>query len=387
MRLRMLPLEYGIRNLLRRPLRSGLTTLALTLVTTLIYCTIGFLQGLTKMLEVSANPDTAIVFSINMGDNLEYSSIPMSTSGLISGSVDGVGITHGVHDISPELFLGTQMDLPGVEDAFGLLRGVTREVFQVRRSVQIVEGDWMQPGEILVGKLAAVKLGLNPGDIRVGGELTFEGQSWKIAGLLDSGGGIFDSEIWCRLTDLQQATRREDLSLVAISCEQESAFAELNLFCKRRYDLEIQSMSESEYFETLNKDYQPIHKLGWLMVILISISGLFAGINTMYGAVVGRTRELAMLQTIGYGRKAILSSLIQEGALLGMAGSVLGFLICREFVHGVSVKFTMGAFGLQLDQWAVISGCLSGILVGAIGAFAPAIQSLRKDITTGLKHV
>ena len=107
----------------------------------------------------------------------------------------------------------------------------------------------------------------------------------------------------------------------------------------------------------------------------------------MYGAVVGRTRELAMLQTIGYGRKAILSSLIQEGALLGMAGSVLGFLICREFVHGVSVKFTMGAFGLQLDQWAVISGCLSGILVGAIGAFAPAIQSLRKDITTGLKHV
>ncbi len=386
MRMRMLPFEYGIRNLLRRPVRSLLTTLALTLVTTLIYCTIGFLQGLTKMLEVSANPDTAIVFSINMGDNLEYSSIPMSTSGLIQGSVEGVSKTHGVADISPELFLGTQMTLPDGSDAFGLLRGVTQEVFQVRRSVQIVQGDWIQPGEILIGRLAAVKLGIDPEQISVGSQLEFEGQVWRIAGVLESGGGVFDSEIWCRLTDLQQATRRDDLSLVAVSCTGKSGFAALNLFCKRRYDLEIQSMAEVEYFETLNKDYGPIRKLGWLMVSLITISGLFAGINTMYGAVVGRTRELAMLQTIGFGRKSIVFSLMQEGTLLGMAGAVLGFLFCRQFVHGVSIKFTMGAFGLQLDAWTVATGCLSGMIVGAVGALAPAVQALRKEITLGLKQ-
>ncbi len=387
MQLRILPLEYGIRNLLRRPMRSILTTLALTLVTALIFCTIGFLRGLTKMLEVSADSDTAIVFSINMGDNLEYSSISMNTSGLIEGSVKGVRQTHGKFDVSPELFMGTQMALADGRDAFGLLRGVTQQVFQVRRSVQITQGTWIQPGEVLVGKLAAVKLGLAPEEIQVGKQLEFEGQRWTIAGVIDSGGGVFDSEIWCHLTDLQQVTRREDLSLVAVSCQSQSAFSALNLFCKRRYDLEIQSMSESDYFASLQEDYQPIHKLGWLMVGLISVSGLFAGINTMYGAVVGRAQELAMLQAIGFGRKAIVVSLMQEGALLGMAGAVLGFLISRQLVDGASIKFTMGAFALQLDAWAVLSGCAAGVLVGVIGAWAPARQALKKDITTGLKPV
>lgn len=382
----MLPFEYGIRNLLRRPMRSLLTMLALTLVTSLIFCTIGFLQGLTRMLAVSANPSTAIVFSINMGDNLEYSSISMSTSGLIEGNVDGISRTYGVADISPELFLGTQMTGADGADVFGLLRGVTKEVFQVRRSVQIVEGDWIQPGEILVGRLAAVKLGIDESLIGVGKQLNFEGQKWKIAGILESGGGIFDSEIWCRLTDLQQATRREDLSLVAVSCKSKSDFATVNLFCKRRYDLEIQSMPEQDYFDSLNRDYGPIRKLGWLMVALITISGLFAGVNTMYGAVIGRTREIAMLRTLGFGNKSITASLIQEGMLLGMVGAVLGFIFCRQFVHGVSVKFTMGAFGLELDAWTVACGCLSGVMVGACGAYAPTIQALRKDITLGLKH-
>ncbi|MBA61923.1 MAG: ABC transporter substrate-binding protein [Planctomycetaceae bacterium] len=386
MRLRMLPFEYGIRNLLRRPMRSLLTMIALTLVTTLIYCTIGFLQGLTRMLAVSANPNTAIVFSINMGDNLEYSSIAMSTAGLIQGSVDGISRTHGVTDISPELFLGTQMTIADQSDSFGLLRGVTQQVFQVRHGVQIVEGNWIKPGEILVGRLTAVKLGIDPEQLSLGNELEFEGQQWRIAGIIDSGGGVFDSEIWCRLTDLQQATRRDDLSLVAVSCSNQSGFSAINLFCKRRYDLEIQSMAEQDYFQSLNKDYGPIRKLGWLMVALITASGLFAGLNTMYGAVIGRTREIAMLRTIGFGNKSITSSLIQEGILLGMAGAVLGFLLCRQFVHGVSVRFTMGAFGLVLDGWTVACGCLTGMIVGAFGAFAPTLQALRKDITSGLKH-
>ena len=42
----------------------------------------------------------------------------------------------------------------------------------------------------------------------------------------------------------------------------------------------------------------------------------------MYGAVAGRIREIATLQAIGYRRRAILISLVQEGVLLSAAGSL-----------------------------------------------------------------
>ncbi|HEX2184322.1 MAG TPA: MMPL family transporter, partial [Chloroflexota bacterium] len=63
--------------------------------------------------------------------------------------------------------------------------------------------------------------------------------------------------------------------------------------------------------------------MAWLVVGLVSAAGVFAGMNAMYGSVLGRVRELAMLQTLGFTRRAIALSLVQEGALLAAAGSLL----------------------------------------------------------------
>ena len=104
---RMLPWEYGIRNLFRRPLRSGLTLLALTTVTLMVLVVVGFVRGLERSLAVSGDPRTAIVFSLGMGENLEYSSIEMGTTDLLAASLQGVQERYGRKYASPELYLGT----------------------------------------------------------------------------------------------------------------------------------------------------------------------------------------------------------------------------------------------------------------------------------------
>ena len=387
MNLRVLPWEYGIRNLLRRPTRSLLTLGALAIVSILILVTVGFIQGLTKTLDVSGGKQTAIVFSINMGENLEYSSIPMSSGDVVAGNVAGITKTDGVLDVSSELFMGTQLQLEDGSETFGLLRGVTSRVFRVREQVSITEGSWPEPGEILVGSMVETKQGLGAKHLEVGDAIELEGESWKISGRFAAGGSVFESEIWCRLTDLQQATRREDLSLVAIKCEDDAAFSKLELFCRQRYDLELQSVAEREYYATLQRDYAPIRTLGWTMVGLISIAGLFAGLNTMFGAVIGRTREMAMLQAIGYSRRAIMLSVIQEGVLLGMGGAIIGALVSFLWIDGVAIRFTMGAFELKVDQIAVLAGCAAGFIMGLLGSLIPGIRAMKQDIVLGLKSI
>ena len=93
-------------------------------------------------------------------------------------------------------------------------------------------------------------------------------------------------------------------------------------------------IAETSYYASLQKHYQPVRMLGWLVVVLVAGAGVFAGLNTMYGAVVGRVRELATLQAVGFRRRAIAISLIQE-ATVAVDGGIAGGggrsrSVCRE---------------------------------------------------------
>lgn len=384
---RLLPWEYAIRNLFRRPLRTSLTFAGLTTVIVLVLVVVGFIRGLERSLAVSGDPQTAIVFSLGMGENLEYSSIAMRTSDLVPASVPGIQERYSQKYVSPELYLGTQVGVGERKPSMGLVRGVTRTALLVRRQVEIEAGDWPGPGQVMLGSMAATKLGASEAEARIGKLLTFEGRTWEISGIFSAGGSAFESEVWCRLDELQQAMKRQDLSIVAVTLAPDGDFADLDLFCKERLDLELQAMRETEYYAGLQKDYGPVRWLAWLVVLLVSGAGVFAGLNTMYGSVVGRIPELSTLQTIGFVRRAIVVSLIQEGVLLAAAASLLASLLALVLVNGVAVRFTMGAFSLRIDSLAVLIGCGVGVSLGLFGAIPPAIRALRMPVVDGLKAV
>ena len=382
---RLLPWEYAIRNLFRRPLRTCLTFAGLTTVIVLVLVVVGFIRGLERSLALSGDPQTSVIFSLGMGENLEYSSIPMRTSDIVPATVTGIQERFGQKYVSPELYLGTQVSVIEKEPSMGLVRGVTRSALLVRRQVEIEEGDWPQAGAVMLGRMAATKFGATQTESQIGQSIIFEGRSWKISGVFSAGGAAFESEAWCRLDDLQQAMKRQDLSIVAVTLAPSGDFADIDLFCKERLDLELQAMQETDYYAALQKDYGPVRWLAWLVVLLISGAGIFAGLNTMYGSVVGRITELSTLQTIGFVRRAIIVSLIQEGMLLAAAASLLAALIALVFVNGAAVRFTMGAFSLHIDSVAVLIGCGVGLSLGFFGAIPPAIRALRMPVVDGLK--
>ncbi len=385
---RLLPWEYAIRNLFRRPLRTALTFAGLTTVIVLVFVVIGFIRGLERSLTVSGDPQVAVVFSLGMGQNLEFSSIPMRTSDLVPASVAGIQERYGKKYVSPELYLGTNIGFAGRDEpSMGLVRGVTLSALLVRRQVEIEEGTWPTTGEVMVGRMVAAKLGAHANELAIGQTVILEGRAWRISGVFSAGGSAFESEVWCRLDELQQAMKRQDLSIVAVTLAPGADFADLDLFCKERLDLELQVMREVEYYATLQKDYETVRWLAWLVVLLVSGAGVFTGLNTMYGSVVGRIQELSTLQTIGFVRRAIVMSLIQEGVLLAVSASLLAAFLALIFINGEAVRFTMGAFSLRIDSVAVLIGSGVGLSLGVFGAIPPAIRALRMPIVDGLKSV
>lgn len=386
-RCRLLPWEYGVRNLLRRPSRSALTLAALTIVVLLIFVVVGFIRGLEKSLAISGDPQVVLVYSLGAEDNIENSAIAARTPELINASVSGIQQRFDVAHVSPELYLGTRVTTAAQPEGLGLVRGVTTAAPLVRRQVRIIEGDWPGPGEVIAGKLAAAKLGVEPQRLAIGQEVEFEGQIWRISGRFTANGSSFESELWCRLPDFQQALKRQDLSLVALLLQAGAHPNQTVLFCKERVDLELQAVGETDYYATLQRHYRPVRMLSWLVVLLIAGAGVFAGLNMMYGAVAGRIREIATLQAIGYRRRAILISLVQEGILLATAASLLAGLIALFWLNGMAVRFTMGAFTLRVDRVALLVGCGTGLFLGVMGAIPPAIKALRLPVAESLKAV
>jgi ABC-type lipoprotein release transport system permease subunit len=386
-RLRLLPWDYGIRNLGRRPVRSLLTLAALATVVLLMLVVVGFIRGLEDSLAVSGDPDVVLVYSLGAEENLENSAIPARVPGILEASLEGVRERAGVSYVSPELYFGTRIAPEGRPQALGLVRGVTPAAALVRKNVRIVEGDWPGPGEVMAGRLAHAKLGVTKGDLAPGKTVTFEGRSWRVSGLFAAAGAAFESELWCRLPDLQSALKRQDLGLVALTLAGGAVPAEVDLFCKERKDLEVQAAAETAYYASMQKHYKPVRLLAWTVVVLVAGAGSFAGLNMMYGAVAGRTREIAALQAVGYRRRAVLLSLVQEGAVLAAAGSLLAGLAALSLVNGLAVRFTMGAFALRVDGAALLIGCGVGLLLGALGAVPPAVKALRRPVAEALKAI
>lgn len=381
----LLPWEYGIRNLFRRPWRSALTLVALTTVTLLVLVVLGFIRGLEQTLKVSGKPDVAFVFSLGMGENLEYSSIPHRTADLLASSLSGVRRDHGQPHISPELYLGTQIQLAGdSQHRFGLVRGVVPEALLVHDSIEIKQGRWPRLGEILVGEMAATKLNAQRDALSVGKELQFENRTWKISGIFTAGGATLESEIWCRLDELQQCMRRQDLSLVTVQLNSAGDFAEVDLFCKERLDLELQALRQVDYFAALQRDYGPVRWLSWTIVLLIASAGILVGLNALYGAIVGRISEMAMLQIIGFSRRAAVISTMQEGVMLSMAAALLASLVATGFIHGRAVGFTFGAFQLLVDSQTLLMGNSIALLLGIGGALPPAWRIFRLSVIDSL---
>ena len=383
---RFLPWDYGVRNLFRRPSRSALTLGGLSVVVLLVLVVVGFIRGLESSLAATGNPNTVLVYALSSGADIENSAVPGRTPGLLAASVSGVRNRFDMKYVSPELYLGTRINALGHE-GLGLVRGVTTAAPLVRQQVQIVEGKWPGPGEVLVGRLAHSKLGCRKEALAIGEKVKFDGHTWTVSGTFTASGAAFESELWCPLADLQAALKRQDLSLVAITMSSPDAIADIDLFCRQRLDLELKAVSETGYYADLQKHYRPVRMLGWLVVVLVAGSGVFAGLNTMYGAVVGRIRELATLQAVGYRRRAILLTLVQEATLLSCCGALIACLLGLVFVNGTAVRFTMGAFMLRVDSVGIAIACGTAVILGVVGAIPPAAKAMRLPIVQAIKAI
>jgi putative ABC transport system permease protein len=388
--MRLLPWDYAVRNLGRSPLRLALSVAGSALVVLLVIAAAAFVTGIERTLHVTGGHSNVMLLGAGSEESVERSEIPSSVPGLASASLQGIRTVAGVPMVSPEVYFMAPVRLEGAdaEVRHAPLRGVTSAAFLVHREARVVEGRLPAPGreELIVGALAAAKLGVDEPRLALGQAVWLDNRKWTIVGRFEAPGTVMEAEIWCALTDLQIAARRDNLSCVVLTLDPARAeFDDVDVFARRRLDLELVAMRETAYYAKLLSFYRPIQVMAWVTAGLIATGGLFGGLNTMYAAFASRVRELGALQAMGYGRIAIVLSLVQESVLATAAGALLAAAVALGLIDGVHVRFSIGVFALSIDSTVLAMGLGAGLVLGVIGALPPAWRCLRMPLTEALK--
>jgi putative ABC transport system permease protein len=115
----------------------------------------------------------------------------------------------------------------------------------------------------------------------------------------------------------------------------------------------------------------------------VTFTILLVSANTIAMAVRERTREMAILRTLGYNPAEILQLVLAESILLSIIGGVLGlglgYLLTRAMTEA-------SGFELQGMKWqAAMLVLLIAALLGLIASIIPAIVASRKNIVESLR--
>jgi putative ABC transport system permease protein len=381
----MLPLSYAVRNLFRSKVRLLQTIGGSALVVLLVMAAVAINDGMKRVLSASGSPHNVILVGAGSEESIQRSEVADRAGGIAEAAVPGISETLGVRAVSSEIHYMSYLDLGDGGRRQAVFRGVTPQALHVHPEVRLTAGSFPTAGQLMAGRLAWRKLGLAEADLMPGRQVVLDGQPMTISGTFAAPGTVLESELWATLGDLRVLAKRETISCVVLRLDDPADFAEADLFAKQRLDLELSALRESDYYARLSSFFKPLRVMTWITAGLIAAGAVFGGINTLYAAFASRVREMATLQAIGFGRGALLASLVQESTLACLCGTLLASITALLLLDGRTVPFSIGAFTLEIGPGVALTGILTGLFLGLLGALPPAIRCLKPALPVALR--
>lgn len=383
-----IPLAYNWRNLRVRWVTTLLTASGIALTVAVLLAVLALVDGLRHSFESSGHPLNLLV--TRKGATAEITSILTPSDYQQLKSRPGIARTpKGEPMASLELVTGLAQPGQGSGTLSITLRAISPSGWALRDRARVIEGRMFAPGrrEVVAGATVARR---HP-QLSVGRTLRFARGEWLVTGVIDAGESAGNNEIFA---DLNQAAagynRAQSLSTVLVRAADEVALTALAAQLKQDPRLNVQAVTQREYYSSQMVSAAPVEAMGLFVALLLSVGSSFAAMNTMYTAVARRAAEIGTLRVVGFSRSAVLASFLAESVLLSLFGGVLGCLLVLPLNGygssiGSLVSFSEVAFQFRITAGRMAMGLCFAMVMGGLGGFLPAWSAARKELLSALR--
>lgn len=387
-----IPIIYNLRSVKARWTSAIVAVVGIAGTVGVFVAMLSLARGFKATLVSSGSPDNAIVMragatsEMTGGVGIDTVKIMQDKPG-IALSADGPLMTPEIVLVAPIPLISTGTDA-NVE-----VRGVSKNVLEIRRNIKILQGRMFTPGlyEIVVGRNANVSYA----GLTLGNTISLGSAHWKIVGIFDAGGSSFDSEIWGDAHLIGPAYNRPDtfFQSVTVHLTSRDTFQRLKDAATADPRLNVDVTREIDYYaKQSNRLTTLITVLGGIVAAIMAIGAVFGALNTMYSAVAERGREIATMRALGFGGPSVVVSFVIEALLIAFVGGLIGCLAVIP-LNGLTTgamnlqTFSHVAFAFKITPELLVRGVVFALVMGLIGGFLPAVRAAQLPVATALREL
>jgi putative ABC transport system permease protein len=388
-----IPVIYNFRSVKARWSSAIVAVVGIAGTVGVFVAMLSLARGFKATLVSSGSEDNAIIMragatsEMTGGVTIDTVKIIQDKPGIARGADGSPLVTAEVVLVAPIPLISTGTDA-NVE-----VRGVSKNVLEIRKNIKIVEGRMFSPGlnEIVVGKNANASYS----GLTLGNTIALGSVHWKIVGIFDAGGSSFDSDVWGDAHLIGPAFNRPDIYFQSITVHLTSPAALQQLKDAATADprLNVDVTREIDYYsKQSNRLTTLITVLGGLVAGVMAIGAVFGALNTMYSAVAERGREIATMRALGFGGPSVVFSFVIEALLIAFIGGLVGCIAVLP-LNGLTTgamnlqTFSHVAFAFKITTELLVKGVVFALVMGLIGGFLPAVRAASMPVASALREL
>lgn len=276
---------------------------------------------------------------------------------------------------------------------------------QFKKSMLLPQGRFFDDSgskEVVVGKLLAKQMNVNPGDNITVLTNTIDGvmnaMDLTVVGVFSAGIDEIDSQVmYIPLSVTQEILDTQSVDIAVLKFKEldmaeaslkkintELTASQPNLFARSWRDLAV-------LFRQVDKFYGVQNSLIEAILLALTFLGI---LNTVSMTVVERTGEIGTLRALGESRKEIVSQFVLESILLAVIGVGSGIIFSAVMIEvvekvkimtempGASTPFQIKIYFMMSS--VIYASCLASVTT-IVATLIPALRASRLDIVEALR--
>jgi len=360
-----------VGNLVHRPLRSIISAFAIAMEVIMILSITAIMLGILNGQRTS---QSGIGMDMIVHPGTATNLIGMSGA---AASIDVAKVLRTLPHVEVAAPVNVQFTVgKAVENIYGIDYASYNDL---RPFIFVAGGPFQHPDDIIIDDVEAAK------GIKIGDTMEVLHHPFHVSGIVEHGKGGRKFIPIATMNEIGGTPGKASMFYLRTekSPQYQDAVRSEILATPGMQQYDIQTLDE--LLSTLTPEKFPGFNIGLRIVIGIAVLiGFLVIFQSMYTAVMERTREIGILKSLGASRFYIISVVLRETALLAIAGIILGIgltYLLRSVIH---YKFPTQAFAVTL-AW-VATATLIAFSGAMLGAFYPAIKAARKDPIDALSY-
>ena len=362
------------RGLIRRPVRTGLTLVGISIGIAAVVALVGMSRGFVASWTAGMKSRGTDIVVHNMRGSLTPKPFPAAARDRIA-HLPGVAATCSI-----------LVELMSIENSEMMIVSAREWGGFSWASLKLLSGRLPRDTSeraVVLGKTAAEVLGKKVGDT-----LQMETEELTVTGIVDGGAMVENGSVILSLSLLQElmgSQGRINVIDVRVAPGMDEAgmrrlSEEFNrLIPEARAQIAGEHIRESQGFRIINA-------MSWGTSLLAVLVGVLGVMNTMMMTVFERKQEICILLALGWKRARIVRMILWESALLGFFGGIVGVALGVAGVHVLkSTPTVRGLLEPEMSIGLMLMSVAIAVAVGVVSGLYPAWRSSRLSPSAALQ--